>query len=80
MWRGSGENYIKRSFMLCTPHQIPFGWSNEGKLCGRGVWHVWGRRETHTSFDGKKWKEMHRFEESRHIWEDNIKMVLQEIG
>jgi hypothetical protein len=24
---GSGENYIMRSLMICTPHQI-FGWTN----------------------------------------------------
>ena len=24
----TAENYITRSFMLCIPHQILFGWSN----------------------------------------------------
>ena len=23
--KGSGENYIKKSLMICTPHQIMFG-------------------------------------------------------
>jgi hypothetical protein len=36
---GCGEDYVTRSFMLCTPHQISFGWwqikTNEmGRLCG----------------------------------------------
>ena len=26
MWQGSGENYIMRSLMICTPHPILFGW------------------------------------------------------
>jgi len=26
---GSGKNYIMRSFMICTPHSILFGWSNK---------------------------------------------------
>jgi len=26
---GSGENYITGSFMICTPHQISFGCSNQ---------------------------------------------------
>jgi len=26
--KGSGENYIMRSLMFCTPRQILFGWSN----------------------------------------------------
>jgi hypothetical protein len=25
-WQGSGENYIIRSLMICTPHSILFGW------------------------------------------------------
>jgi hypothetical protein len=28
-WQGSGKEYITRSFMLSTPHQISFGWSNK---------------------------------------------------
>ena len=24
-WQGSGENYIMRSLLICTPHQILFG-------------------------------------------------------
>jgi hypothetical protein len=26
---GSGENYIMRSLIICTPHSILFGWSNQ---------------------------------------------------
>jgi len=24
-WQGSGENYIMRSLMICTPHPVLFG-------------------------------------------------------
>jgi len=46
----SGEDYITRSFKLCTPHQILFGCSNQKELDGRGKWHEWGTREVHTVF------------------------------
>jgi hypothetical protein len=40
--------YITKSFMLCTPHQISFGWSNQEDWDGQDMWHVCGRREVHT--------------------------------
>ena len=44
------EDNITRSFMLCTPHQILFGWSNQEVWDGQGMWHVlwWG--EVHIGF------------------------------
>jgi hypothetical protein len=33
----SEENYIKRSLMICTAHQILFGLSNREERDGRGV-------------------------------------------
>jgi len=46
----SGENYIMRSFMICTVHQILFGRQNKAACDGRAMWHVWGRGEMHTGF------------------------------
>jgi hypothetical protein len=34
---GSGEKYIMRSLMICTPHQILFGLSNREEFDGRGM-------------------------------------------
>jgi hypothetical protein len=34
---GSGEDYITRNLMLCTPHQILFGWSNQEDWDGQGM-------------------------------------------
>jgi len=28
-YKGSGEDYVTWSLMLCTPHQILFGWQNQ---------------------------------------------------
>ena len=71
-----------KSFMICTPHPILFGWSNKKKrererLAGhvaqmgerRGIYRVWvGKPE------GKR-----PLGRPRHSWEDNIKMDLQEV-
>ena len=42
------ENYIIRSFMICTPHKIFLGGQIKewmGGACG-----IWGRNEMHTGF------------------------------
>jgi len=36
--------------MICTAHQILFGWSNREEWDGRGVCHIWGRGEVCTGF------------------------------
>jgi hypothetical protein len=36
----SGEDYIMKSFMIRTAHQILFGSSNQEELDGRGMWHI----------------------------------------
>jgi len=36
--------------MLCTSHHISFGWSNQEKLDGLGIWQVWGTGEVHKGF------------------------------
>jgi hypothetical protein len=71
----SGENYIKRSSLICTAHQILFGYQIEknetGGTCSkgerRGAYRVLvGRPE------GKRTLGRHKYR-----WEDNIKMDLQ---
>jgi hypothetical protein len=34
--------------MLCTPHQISFGWWSEEDWDGQDMWPVWGRGEVDT--------------------------------
>jgi len=36
-YRGVEKNYIIRSLMICTPHQILCGWSNREEWDGRGM-------------------------------------------
>ena len=46
--QGSGEDYIIRSLMISTLHQMLFWWSNQEEWDGRGLWLLWGRRDVHT--------------------------------
>jgi hypothetical protein len=51
MWyEGNGEDYIKRSFVICTLHQILLEWLHEEERGGRGMGHVWWRVEMHKGF------------------------------
>ena len=34
IWNGIGENYIMKSLMICTAHQILYGWSNREEWDG----------------------------------------------
>jgi hypothetical protein len=52
----TGENNKIRSFMIFTPHQIPFWWSNQGGRDGWGTQHAWEGIETYTEFQGGKLK------------------------
>ena len=45
----AGENYIIRSFMICTPHQIFLGGQIKEDWMG-GACGVWGRNKMHTGF------------------------------
>jgi hypothetical protein len=38
--QGIREDYITKSFVLCTSHQIKFGCSNQEGLNGQGMWHI----------------------------------------
>ena len=40
-WQGIGEDHITSSFILCTPHQVSFGWSKQEDIDGQGMKHVW---------------------------------------
>jgi hypothetical protein len=48
--KGSGENYIVRSLMICTPHQIIFGDQIEKNERGGACSTYRVRREVHTGF------------------------------
>jgi hypothetical protein len=50
---GVVEDYITRSFMICTPHKILFGRSNQNDRDGRCMWHVCETGELHTGFGGE---------------------------
>ena len=71
-------NYILRSFMTCTPHQISSERPNQGEQDGRGMWHAWERGETHTGFWREPWKKPPG--RSRRRSDDNNKMCLQQIS
>jgi len=38
-WQGNGEDYKMKSLMICIPHEVLFGWSNQknelGGACDR---------------------------------------------
>ena len=64
--------------MICTAHQILFGWQNWEEWDGRGMYRGWGRKGVYRLLVGKPegkpplWRPRRR-------WEDNIKMDLQEV-
>jgi hypothetical protein len=49
----SGENYIMRNLMICTPHPLLFGCSNREERNGRGMQHVGERRGVYRILVGK---------------------------
>jgi len=69
---GNGENYIMRSFMTCTPHQILFKLEEMGWACG-----TYGKTgEVRREFGGKTPGE-ELLGKSRRRWKYNIKMDFQ---
>jgi len=49
-YQGSEENYIMRSLLNYTPHQILFGWWNREEWNERGTFHIWGRGQLYTRY------------------------------
>ena len=70
----SGEDYIMRSFMLCTTHEISFRWWNQGEWEVGHVVYMADRRGAYRVLVG--WP----LRRPRLIWEGNIKMDLQRLG
>jgi len=56
---GRGEDYIARSFMIFTSHQVLFGWSNQEEWNGVGwACSTYGRQERcMLGFGGETWGE-----------------------
>jgi hypothetical protein len=44
-----------RSYMLCTPNQTLFGYSNQDERDGLGMWHEWGEKRAYKSFAEETW-------------------------
>jgi hypothetical protein len=53
----TGVDYIMRSSITHTLHQILLGWSNRGRWDWQGRWNAWERWELHTEFELKTWRE-----------------------
>jgi hypothetical protein len=65
---GSGENYIMRSVMICTAHQIP-----------KHVVHMGESRIIYGVLMEKRKRKI-PLGRPRHRWEDNIKLYLWDVG
>ena len=74
---GSGENYIMRSLMICTPHPIWFV-SKRMRWAGH-VARMGGRRGVYRVLVGKP-EGKRPLGRPRHRWENNMKMDLQKVG
>jgi len=77
MYEGSGEDCIKRSFMICTPYQFYSG--DQSKRLERHVTRVWERRGACSVLVGRPDGNT-PLERLRRRWEYNIKRDLQEVG
>jgi hypothetical protein len=72
---GIGEDYITRSSMICTPHQILLGSSHQEERDCLGMWHVWGTGDKRKGFWRGDLREGSP-ERPRRRWEDNVKIDL----
>ena len=60
-WQGNGEDYITRSFMVCS-HQILFGWSLS-RMKEESMWRLRGRRKEHAEFLWRGLREVDHLED-----------------
>jgi hypothetical protein len=74
----SGEDYIMRSFVICTPHQILFRLSRRMRWAGQ-VAFIRERGGAYRDLVGKT-EGKRPLIRPRRRWEDHIKMDLQEVG
>ena len=63
--------------MICTAHQVLYGWSNEEELDGQGIWHVWRGGEVHIGFWWENLREEDNLEEVSVDWKIILKWVLK---
>jgi hypothetical protein len=76
-WLEAEEDYIMRSFITCTLHQILLGWSNQGGWDEHALWDAW--EDTSDILVGKpEWNRPLGRPRSR--WKENIRMDLSERG
>ena len=75
----SGENYIKRSFMICTPRQY-YSVDQIEKAEMSGACSMYGGEEKCLRGFGSETWGKRPLGIPRHKWEENIKMDLQEVG
>jgi len=68
-----------KSFMICSPHQTLFEWSNKKERDRRCVSHAWGRREGQTQGLVGRSEGKRPLGKPRRRWEDDIRMDLQEM-
>ena len=66
--------YITRSFMVWTPHEISFGWSNQ-ECDGRDTWDLSGTGYVHTGFGWGDPRKGGHLENLRADWRITLKWI-----
>jgi len=75
MQRWIGKDFITMGFMICTAHQIFFGWSKQEEIGG-----ACRTMRVHIRFWWWKCEEEVPLVRPRYRWENNIKTNRQEVG
>ena len=76
-WQGSGEDYLRRRFMICSPYQFYSG--DQSKRLEGHVTRMWEKRGACSVLVGKRDGNI-PLERLRRRWEDNVKRDRQEVG